>query len=285
MTLLSNLHGRVLEYLITEEIIRTNSCINLTSRAIHDQSRDTTKSSNIDPLLLAELKHAANGIISRWLEPQFKLSQQSSVTLDRLPDQNQLDVTDIRLTLSSKTINLSIKHNHAALRHQRPGTTPVHCGFPKKSLEMQQFRQKYKVITHQFIRQAEQETLFSKLPSGLIEQHLYTPICDLVGQFINSHSSTCSTTLFQYLVGAFDYYKIIVNTRDRKFEIQDFSSLNLPSAVVPMVSKQYVYLHFNNAWRIKMRLHTASSQIRNSPSLKFDTSLVTPVSATILSYD
>lgn len=285
MTPLSNLHGRALECLITELIIKTYPGVNLTARANNDQLRDASKLAQLDSLLLNELTQAANALLLKWLNPQFQLSNQPSITVDRLPDQNKNDVTDICLTSRSWTVNLSLKHNHTALRHQRPGTTPKHCGFLQGSVEMQQFRQKYRVITQEFMQHIGQAKLFAELPSALIEQHLYTPVCNLVSQFINSHASTCTTQLFQYLVGDVNYYKIIVDTHARTLSIQQFAEIQMPTNLIATVNKQYVYLSFDNGWEISMRLHTASSQLKSSPSLKFDTkALNNPLTATIIPY-
>ncbi len=59
----------------------------------------------------------------------------------------------------------------------------------------------------------------------------------------------------------------------------------MPTNVIATVNKQYVLLSFDNGWEISMRLHTASSQLKNSPSLKFDTkALKNPLPATIIPY-
>ncbi|MCM0593826.1 MAG: HaeIII family restriction endonuclease [Gloeotrichia echinulata DEX184] len=285
MTPRSNLHGRVLEYLITEVIIRTHPGVSLTVRANNAQLRDASKLTELDSLLLNELTSAADALLLKWLNPHFQLFQQPSITVDRLPDQNQNDVTDIRLTSKAWTVNLSLKHNHTALRHQRPGTTPVHCGYAKNDPQMQQFKQQYRATTQEFMQYIGQAKLFAELPPDLKEQHLYTPVCNLVSQFINSHASICATKLFQYLVGDVNYYKIIVDTNAQTLTIQQFAQIQMPTNVIATVNRQYVFLNFDNGWEISMRLHTASSQLKNYPSLKFDTkALKNPLTATIIPY-
>ncbi|MBD2057801.1 HaeIII family restriction endonuclease [Oculatella sp. FACHB-28] len=285
MTPLSNLHGRVLEYLIVEEIIKIQPGITLTQRAKSAQDRDVDKLREINPTLLQQLNWATYALLSKWLEPQFHVSKQAPITIDRLPDQNQTDVTDIRITLPGDTVNLSIKHNHAALRHQRPSTTPIHCGYPRNSLEMQQFKQQYQEITRSFMLQTGQAEFFADLPYPLIEQSLYTPVCDLVAQFINAHSHVCTSNLFEYLVGSKDYYKIIVDTHTQKLKIHHFASIQAPTSLTAIVNRQYVELTLNNGWQIAMRLHTASSRLKKSPSLKFDTKALTSLlPGTIVSY-
>ncbi|MDV3002658.1 MAG: hypothetical protein N5P05_004313 (plasmid) [Chroococcopsis gigantea SAG 12.99] len=285
MTPLSNLHGRVLEYLIVEAIIRAYPRPVLTNGAKSGQQRDCGKLKDVNPNLLQQLNRATNAFLVQWLEPQFLISRQASLIIDRLPDQNQTDVTDIRIGLPGETINLSIKHNNVALRHQRPGTTPIHCGYAKSSTEMEQFKQQYKAIAENFTLQTGQAQLFAELPHILIEELLYAPVCHLVAEFINIHSPDCAPALFQYLVGSKDYYKIIIDTNARKLTIQHFNYLAAPSSVNALVRKQYVDLTFDNGWEITMRLHTASSRLTGSPSLKFDTkALNNYLASTIVSY-
>jgi len=210
MTTLSNLHGRVLEYLMVEAIIEIQPRTTLTLRARNAQVRDMNKLTDIDSVLLQELRWATNAFLTKWLNPQFQLSRQASIKIDRLPDQNQTDVTDICLILPRELVNLSIKHNNAALRHQRPGTTPVHCGYSRQDIEMQQFQQQYRAITQSFMLQVRQEKLFANLPPTLKEQELYTPICNLVSQFINNHSDGCVLSLFEISLAAKTTTKLLL---------------------------------------------------------------------------
>ncbi|HSN66331.1 MAG TPA: HaeIII family restriction endonuclease, partial [Fusibacter sp.] len=77
--------------------------------------------------------------------------------------------------------------------------------------------------------------------------------------------------LFSFLVGKTDYYKIVFKESSNLLIIEEFSALILPNSVVAQADKNYVHLTFSNRWKISMRLHTASSQIKSSPALKFDT--------------
>ncbi|WP_297077755.1 hypothetical protein [Thermoleptolyngbya sp. M55_K2018_002] len=100
------------------------------------------------------------------------------------------------------------------------------------------------------------------------------------------HSKECAKKLFQYLVGATDYYKVIVRTQSSEIEIQEFDKMEPPTGMKASVCRQYVNLDFTNGWEIKMRLHTASSRIRKSPSLKFDTvASSVSVPTVVISYD
>jgi len=285
MTNRSNLHGRVLEYLITEEIIKMNSIVKLTEKAKEYQNRDSKKLAELDSSRLLNMKTAASAVLYEWLEPKFELSKKTSITLDRLPDQNKSDVTDICLKLEALKLNLSIKHNHTALKHQRPNTTPLHCGYAEDGLEMQQFTQEYKAITQKFRENIGEEKCFAELSADSRLQHLYTPVCNLVSKFINQCDSTHVSNFFNYLVGGLDYYKVVVYTKAKTLSIQHFEQIQPPTMVEATVTKQYVNLNFNNQWKISMRLHTASKKLKESPSLKFDTqALKKPISDTIIHY-
>ena len=288
MTRFSDLHGRLLEYLIVEALMKLDPQIQLSEKAKGDQLRDSSKGDQVKSDLLNNLSHAAETIVNDWLYPKFLLLDVSDKEIDRLPDQNKSDVTDIRLMTETKIINLSIKHNHTALKHQRPRTTPQHCGFTEQSTESKYFKQQYQEITNYFISSIGNYKQFNQLPEGSIESQLYIPVCKLVRNFINTNSDNCADQLFRYFIGDRNYYKIIVNSGLKEIQIQEFNSLSIssPMNVLAEIEKQYVTLNFDNNWEIKMRLHTASSKIKVSPDLKFDTKLVNSnVSYEILTYD
>ncbi|MFQ3616387.1 MAG: HaeIII family restriction endonuclease [Cyanobacteriota bacterium] len=289
MTNLSNLHGRLLEYLIVEDIMRINACAKLTDQAIQDQQRDYLKLETVDKRLLQKFRLAVKALSQSWLEPNFSISARKELKIDRLPDRNDnSDVTDIRLFSGEENINLSIKHNHIALRHQRPRTTPTHCGYAQEdnNNEVIYFSKSYNKIVNSFIQRTQGFEFFRDLPASCIHEFLYNPVCNLVCEFINMHSKECAENLFQYLVGATNYYKVIIRTRSNEIEIQEFDKMELPKDVQASVRRQYVDLDFTNGWKITMRLHTASSRIGSSPSLKFDTvasSVSVPI--VVISYD
>lgn len=273
MTSRSNLHGRTLEYLITDIITVKYSGASLTKQAQLSQARDAGKLKNLHPPLLAELNKAACGL-NTWLNNKFNLSNQTTIDVDRLPDKSG-NVTDICLTLNGgQQINLSLKHNHKALKHQRPFRTPLHCGYSKTSSEMVKFQTTYQGITQNFMQVVGGVKYFKELPNDLIKKHLYIPVCELVSNFVNTYSSTCSSNLFQYLV-CNNYYKIVVNSNKHILEIQEFAQITNHTQVIASNDSSrkncYIDLTFNNDWIISMRLHSASSKLKTNPSLKFDT--------------
>jgi hypothetical protein len=277
MTNLSDRNGRALEYIIVEELEQKlpQNQVQLTSRAIQELQKNKQKYLSLSPTSQLIYKRCAARIYV-WLEEEFSISSES-LTVDLLPDKagREGDVTDIRILRSLPQINLSVKRNHKALKHQRPASTAQHCGFPTKTPEDRKFREEYKVITKAFLSIAQDYYYFRDLGEGIKFTHLYCPICDLVAQSISQfcQSSTNANHLFKFLLGKTDFYKIIFNERLNELYIQFFNKSTNVSSVFAESQANYVRLEFDRLWKISMRLHTASSRITTNPSLKFDTQL------------
>ena len=95
--------------------------------------------------------------------------------------------------------------------------------------------------------------------------------------------------MLEYLIGLYDYHKIVSNDRRRITTIETFNvhgTLNKPSKiktstiVVPSVklptelvairlrSNTTVEMYLNNGWQLSFRIHNAKTEVE--PSLKFD---------------
>ncbi|OCQ95641.1 hypothetical protein BCD67_10505 [Oscillatoriales cyanobacterium USR001] len=274
---MQNLRGRALEYAIVAEIIQRlpQNQINLTQRTLQNQQRDLPKYLHLSVNMQQNYQQCSARIF-QWLDSNFAISTQP-LSIDRLPDKNsqQGDVTDIRIVMGSQEINLSVKHNHSALKHQRPASTAQHCGYTKGSPEDIQFRTDYNNITTAFTTTVQGDTYFRDLDNGVVLTLLYIPICTLVTEFINSFCSSpiSASHLFSFLVGRIDFYKIIFYESQNLLLVQDFRKPPFVNSVTAQSDQSYAHLQFSNAWKISMRLHTASSRITSNPSLKFDTNL------------
>lgn len=271
----SNQQGRALEYAIVEQIIRNlpSDKVTLSSRTFPAQQRDYSKYISLPDHLITRYQKGAICLLG-WLETEFSISQHR-IEIDRLPDKssNQGDVTDIRISSNSFCINLSIKHNHQALKHQRPASTVQHCGYPKASPEDVKFRQKYSQIIQDFRKISQGYNLFRDLEPSVIFDLLYTPICLLVSGSISTlcKSALTANHLFTFLTGNTDFYKVILPAQQNCIKIQEFIHIAPVESVLSAGDRNYVYLNFSNGWELALRLHTASSRIQPNPSLKFDT--------------
>lgn len=272
---ISNLYGRALEYAIVAELIQQlpPNQIELTQRALQDQQRDCQNYLSLSASMQQNYQRCAENIFD-WLNLNFAILTQP-ILIDRLPDHasRQGDVTDIRITTRSQQINLSVKHNHKALKHQRPASTAQHCGYTKGSQEDTQFRIDYQHITNSFVATAQGFNNFRDLSEGVVLTNLYIPMCELVARFINNfcYLQLNASHLFTFLVGRIDFYKVIFHEQQGVVIIEAFNNLPPVTSVIARNNQNYVNLQFSNAWAISMRLHTASSQIQSNPSLKFDT--------------
>lgn len=277
----SNIYGRVFEFVIVQKIVNLSSSksISLTSVAKIAQEKDKEKLELVPEAILTQFSQYAS-IICDWLVKQHKIDK-SDIIIDRLSDQQAIhgDLTDIRLTVNGKDLNLSIKHNNSALKHQRPGRMVIQCGYGAKSEEAILYKSKYKEILDKFFKIAVDEhpqaSEFNQLKSADIEfisDNLYLPICTLVIETINelNDRSEIAKPLFKFLIGNTDYYKI--TAKNNNVTIEEFANITLPNKVsAKLLGKSYVVLDFSNGWEIKMRLHTASRLIKND--IKFDAQL------------
>jgi len=279
MSNVSDRNGRALETIVTSSFINEFEHIKLLGGTQADQERDSVKVDSLPPELLSRYKKSSVKIVGWFISFHCK-EKPSSITIERLSDDvaKKGDPTDIRIIVNGNTINISLKHNHKAVKHQRPGALPQQCGFVKNSSEDSTYRNSYKQVCDTFINKADTldpgATLFNELKAidgSFIDIHIYKPICELVAKFINTNCNNAKQAafMFNFLVGTTDYHKIIVN--ESNIEILDFINLsNVNNVRAEITSNSYIHLHFSNEWVLSMRLHTASSRL-SGVSLKFDT--------------
>lgn len=269
----SNRNGRVLELVIVEKIQeRYGDKVILSENTIKDNLRDNEKIGEMKPDLLKHFKESSIKIVD-WLENEIF---DFPLYVDRLTDGSGTkgDVTDIRLRFGEDTLNLSIKNNHTALKHQRPPSTPQQFNFEKKSKEDKTYRTEYSSIVNDFLEKSIESIpniiLFSEV-SDTIPDLLYEPVCKLVSTFINNYGSDeeRANYYFRFLVGTRIYKKVVVYSD--KILIQSYDEIPNSKKVTSFVTnKSYISVDFHNGIKLKMRLHTASSRI-HTKSLKFDT--------------
>lgn len=280
---ISDQNGRSFEYSIVTEFAKQPG-VSLTERAIADQSRDKSKFDTLPAELRHRFEIAAAAIVNILTMKEYFIA---GSLIDRLPDTDAMagDVTDIRLTLKNgKPINLSIKNNHHALKHQRPPSLMQQLGFPKKSAEDLTYRRDLQNAFNDFYRAAggisataENFRDIEALSPGFIDSNLYGPVCDLVFRNLKHflQNQDCCRKFFTFLVGNTDYIKIVLS--GESLEITDFYAIPAPTqceVTQNPAQRSYIYLHFNNGWIISLRLHTASSRMGSygdTPSTKFDT--------------
>ena len=283
----SNKNGRALEYVIVEKIYEENkvNCI-CTNRTKNDNNRDYSKFINLTDDLKSDFVFASEKIYT-WLQNKYNLKN-NTFEIDRLPDtdgKKNSNPTDISIKLNNQLINLSIKHNHKATKHQRPASAAQHLGIKKGNELDLDHRLRIKLKCNQFFKTIKKiNANFEKFKeikeydSRLITHHLYRPICDEVVRLYSQSKDDpkCVNNLFRFLVGDRNFFKLRV--KNKKTYLIDFSNIEDPSSfIIKTIDDSHIEIKFNNNWIFNMRLHTASSRIegceKNCCSLKFDTHL------------
>jgi len=269
----SNLNGRLLEYYIVDNILERHSECVIDIQSISDQERDRNRIIELDHHLITRFTKASI-IVVDWLVTKIDIKEVS-----RLPDTTGTkgDVTDIRIVGMDNTIlNLSIKNNHKAVKHQRPGSLIQQLGFLKKSSIDKTYRKELTSIYQNFHNEIQNinptPTLFRDV-EDLKYPLIYRPVCSLVSKTINlfSRDIEISNQYQSFLIGNTNFYKVIVN--DGYVDIIEFNEIIRSSHMISTWSENYVYVDFKNGIKINMRLHTASSRISENISLKFDSQL------------
>jgi hypothetical protein len=272
---LSNLHGRVFEYCVVKEFLNIKKLNVLVSeKTIRDNKRDDNKLTEISSQKLEHFKKSSSKIV-KWIL-NYIGNFNGNLFVERLSDEDgkKGDVTDVRLSYENHVLNLSLKNNHLATKHQRPGPTPKHLGISKDSLDFMNFNKEYKKINRDFyslIKSRNENIEKYNEVEDLKFKNLYRPICNLVSDFINKFNFK-SDDYLTFLIGSVNFKKIIL-FKDH-FKILSFDGIPRSSKMNSWVENDnYVVINFQNDVIMKMRLHTASSRLTINGSLKFDTQI------------
>lgn len=295
----SNNQGRAFEYicLITlEKEISKYRKAEIVSNSSFDVA--LTAWNSIDKKLQPKLITSAESIIKTIfdLEPMMIEKDDDKVELLIQPDVmgEGGDVRDIVAIRKNKEweIGFSVKHNHFAVKHSRLAKT-LDFGkrwYNKKCSE--QYWNDVKPIFDYLLKEKEKGTKWRDLPDKELE--VYVP---LLNAFVDEIKRTYKEynslpqRMVEYLLGEFDFYKIISIDNENLTQIQTFNLrgtlnqksskdeakvkiplVNLPTRLVNIEIKpgsvNKVELYLDNGWQFSFRIHNASTIVE--PSLKFD---------------
>ena len=279
----SNDNGRALECIMTQKFTDTFN-ITITDQSTNlDQERDQIKVNDL-PTTLRDNYNLNTDYFVNTIFPQLAPNR-SVCDIRRLTDQDagNGDVTDIQLNLDDlSNFNISLKTNHDACKHQRPGgLIKNQLGILDRKIE-KQYKARIKSIENNFFgRIGNINGVFGQLPSN-VTFDLYEEICNVYIDYINMHPQN-APIFFRFLIGNDNYFKVI--NRKSKIEVYNFSNINLPTVMQARLHLQsYIDLTFDNHFILRLRLHTASSRFKTGTtiSLKFDTKILTsPIKSTI----
>ena len=230
-------------------------------------------------------------------EPNI-LDSNDEIILSSQPDNagKNGDVRDILIQRKniSWIIGLSVKHNHFAVKHSR---LSKELDFGDKWYQIpcsDSYKQDIKPI-FDFLEN-KKDLFWRDLKNK--DDIVYKPLLTAFKNEILKQYETDKNIpklLVEYLLGKFDFYKIISIDNKKITQIQSFnlrgtlnqnSNLNKPKIIVPIASlptrivnfdfkpnsKNTLELYLDGGWQFSFRIHNASSKIETS--LKFDIQII-----------
>ena len=309
----SNNQGRAYEYIclitlhkeissIRKAAIKINSAYNAAEHAWKSMSDEFKK------LLTQSAKAAVSTILD--MEPMIIENSDDILTLHIQTDSEgkEGDVRDIVIARKDVKweIGLSLKHNHFAVKHSRLAKS---LDFGKKWFGIacsETYWNDIKPIFDYLSQQKAQNKNWNELPSK--DETVYVP---LLRAFIdelnrsNKIDSSVPKKMVEYLLGEFDFYKVISIDSKRLTRIQSYNlhgqlnhssktikpQIHIPIACLPtrIVNLEFkpnstntIELYMDGGWQFSFRIHNASTKVETS--LKFDIQIV-GMPTTIISID
>jgi len=303
MSKLSNIQGRAYEYiwLITlEEEISKHRKVAVENNSAYIAAKNAWNSLN--KTLTANYKISALAAVETIfnLEPLICEENNDTLTLKIQTDEagktgDVRDVLIIRCGIKWE-IGLSLKHNHFAVKHSRLSKGN---DFGKKWYGINcsnEYWNEIEPIFSYLQDEKEKGSKWSNLPSK--EQDVYIPLLNAFINEIHRSNKICNSVpmkMVEYLLGQFDFYKIVGIGSKKITQIQTFNLrgtlnqkgyksrpketipiANLPTRIVDICFKpnslNTVELFLDGGWQFSFRIHNASTKIETS--LKFDIQLI-----------
>ncbi|CAM3149368.1 HaeIII family restriction endonuclease [Streptobacillus ratti] len=200
-------------------------------------------------------------------------------------------------------IGFSVKHNHFAVKHSR---LSKNIDFGKKWYGIECSKNYWEDIKSIFDYLEEEKlkgTLWKELPNK--EDDVYVPLLNAFMNELIRQREDIPKLMVEYLLGKFDFYKVIGIDNKRITQIQSYNlrgSLNkqgknrkrnielkissLPTRIVSLEykpkSKNTLELYLDRGWQFSFRIHNASTKVETS--LKFDIQII-GMPTTIISID
>ncbi|WP_064613637.1 HaeIII family restriction endonuclease [Streptobacillus moniliformis] len=200
-------------------------------------------------------------------------------------------------------IGFSVKHNHFAVKHSR---LSKNIDFGKKWYGIECSKNYWEDIKPIFDYLEEEKlkgTLWKELPNK--EDDVYVPLLNAFMNELIRQREDIPKLMVEYLLGKFDFYKVIGIDNKRITQIQSYNlrgSLNkqgknrkrnielkissLPTRIVSLEykpkSKNTLELYLDRGWQFSFRIYNTSTKVETS--LKFDIQII-GMPTTIISID
>lgn len=299
----SNDQGRAFEYAcimnLREQISKIRSCTLVENSSFFAARRAWQNLSKENQTIYKVSSLAAVTQIFN-LEPRIVEDSDDNLELSIQPDTrgktgDVRDILIIRKTIAWE-IGLSLKHNHFAVKHSRLSSK---LDFGNSWYDIPCSSHYWETVTPIFNYLSNEKNLrkkFSELPDK--EHDVYKPLLTAFIEEIKLQSSKhkdVPAKMVEYLLGIFDFYKVVSVDKEHLTRIQGFNmhgSLNLPSSTkkakieVPIVSlptriafiefapnkNNTINMFMDGGWQFSFRIHNAATYVE--PSLKFDIQII-----------
>lgn len=311
MSSASNDQGRAYEYICLITLAEEINKFRLAAIDKNSSYKDAQNAwNNIGAQLKEILTESAKAAVLTVFDLEPLITEDGNDQLDlRIQKDSEGELGDVRDILIVRRnihweIGLSVKHNHFAVKHSRLSPT---IDFGKRWFGVEcsnQYWNSVNVVFDYLKECINQGLKWRELDDK--ENDVYVPILNAFVDEIkrsNSQHPELPRKMVEYLLGEFDFYKVISIDDKRLTQIQTYNlrgTLNKPSTTkeakikVPIStlptrivsldfkpnSKNTVELYMDNGWQFSFRIHNASTKVETS--LKFDVQII-GMPATIIS--
>lgn len=299
----SNDKGRAYEYICLQtlfrEINKIRSAEIVENSSLHAAERAW---SSIDDKIREVLTISAKAAVATLfdMEPMIVEKDKDTLQLYIQPD-TKGEVGDVRDIIIVRKdvrweIGLSIKHNHFAVKHSRLGKNldfgDRWFGVPCSQNYWDEIRPIFAYID----QEKQSNRKWSELSSKA--EDIYIPLLNAFVNEIkkaNAENNDIPKKMVEYLLGQFDFYKVISIDNKNITQIQTYnlrgtlnraSSKEQPKIIVPVSSlptrivsfdfkpgsDNTVELYMDGGWQFSFRIHNASTYVESS--LKFDIQII-----------
>lgn len=303
MSVQSNNQGRAYEYIC---LITLNEEINKIRKSEIIENSAFVAAQNawncVDKNFQSILKESSKAVVATIFDMEPMIIDECSDTLTlKIQTDNEGKEGDVRDILICRNdvsweIGLSIKHNHFAVKHSRIGRN---LDFGKKWFGVpcsENYWNNIKPVFDYLAEQITQNKNWNELTTKNTD--VYIP---LLHAFMNEikestrQNPNVPQKMVEYLLGEFDFYKVISIDSKRITQIQSYNlhgNLNKstrtinPKIKIPVVmlptrivnfdfkpnSSNTVELYMDGGWQFNFRIHNASTKVEQS--LKFDIQII-----------
>lgn len=285
MTMSQNDTGRALEYGLALEFSTYLPAKIQDNNPFYKAKKCFEICSDIEQKKIRSASHEIVGFLTandnRLIENQCIISIQSD-------KQGQLgDVRDILINnaVLNEYIGISAKNRHFAVKHSR---LSEFIDFGKDWMDVPCSKTYFQAIDPIFKELRNRQTFKETWREVENKKNLYyLPILNAFKNemeiIFNKDPLLAAKKLIQYLLGRFDYYKII--KENGHISVMSFntygtlkwgSKLPMPTRIIEISfkpnSETTIIMTFDKGWQLSFRIHSARSLVE--PSLKFDINLV-----------